>query len=46
MDEAAVLPLGYAQGRQLVKPYVQLPRTPPYLLRLKHAIVRRPETQT
>ncbi|MBM2843306.1 MAG: 4-phytase, partial [Anaerolineales bacterium] len=42
-DEAAVLPLGYAQGRQLVKPYVRLPRTPPYLLRLKHAVVQRPQ---
>jgi oligopeptide transport system substrate-binding protein len=41
-DEAAVLPLGYAQGRQLVRPYVHLPRTPPYLLRLKHAVVDRP----
>jgi len=40
-DEAAVLPLGYAQGRQLVKPFVHLPRTPPYLLRLKHAVVDR-----
>jgi ABC-type oligopeptide transport system substrate-binding subunit/tRNA A-37 threonylcarbamoyl transferase component Bud32 len=40
-DEAAVLPLGYAQGRQLVRPYVHLPRTPPHLLRLKHAIVDR-----
>ena len=42
VSEAAVLPLGYAQGRQLVKPYVRLPRTPPYLLRLKHAVVQRP----
>ena len=43
VSEAAVLPLGYAQGRQLVKPYVRLPRTPPYLLRLKHAVVQRPQ---
>ncbi|HLE22692.1 MAG TPA: ABC transporter substrate-binding protein [Anaerolineales bacterium] len=42
-DEAAVLPLGYAQGRQLVKAYVRMPRTPPYLLRLKHAVVERPD---
>ena len=40
-DEAGVMPLGYAQGRQLVKPYVRIPRTPPYLLRLKHAVVER-----
>jgi oligopeptide transport system substrate-binding protein len=40
-EEAAIMPLSYAQGRQLVKPYVELPRTPPSLLRLKHAIVRR-----
>jgi oligopeptide transport system substrate-binding protein len=38
-QEAAVVPLGYAQGRQLVKSYVRLPRTPPNLLRLKHAVV-------
>jgi ABC-type oligopeptide transport system substrate-binding subunit len=42
ISEAAVLPLGYAQARQLVKTYVRLPRTPPYLLRLKHAVVERP----
>jgi oligopeptide transport system substrate-binding protein len=41
VDEAAVLPLWYALGRQLIHPYVQLPRTPPYLLRLKHAVVHR-----
>jgi ABC-type oligopeptide transport system substrate-binding subunit len=40
-DQAAIMPLSYAQGRQLVKPYVELPRTPPSLLRLKHAVVRR-----
>ncbi|MEK6588741.1 MAG: peptide ABC transporter substrate-binding protein, partial [Chloroflexota bacterium] len=40
-EQAGVLPLGYAQGRQLVKPYVRIPRTPPYLLRLKHAVVER-----
>ncbi|MGH2620031.1 MAG: ABC transporter substrate-binding protein, partial [Anaerolineales bacterium] len=40
-EAAAIMPLSYAQGRQLVKPYVELPRTPPSLLRLKHAIVRR-----
>lgn len=38
---AAIMPLSYAQGRQLVKPYVELPRIPPSLLRLKHAVVRR-----
>jgi oligopeptide transport system substrate-binding protein len=43
VSEAAVLPLGYAVARQLVKPYVRLPRTPPYLLRLKHAVVDRPD---
>jgi len=45
-EDVAVLPLGYAQGRQLVKPYLRLPRTPPYLLRLKHAVVdRRPDSE-
>jgi len=40
-DATAIMPLSYAQGRQLVKPYVELPRIPPSLLRLKHAVVRR-----
>jgi len=40
-DETAIMPLSYAQGRQLVKSYVELPRIPPSLLRLKHAVVRR-----
>jgi len=40
-DQAAVMPLSYAQAKQLVKPYVEFPRTPPSLLRLKHAVVRR-----
>jgi oligopeptide transport system substrate-binding protein len=42
-QEATVVPLGYAQGRQLVRPYVHFPRTPPYLLRLKNAVVERRE---
>lgn len=40
--EAAVLPLAYAQGRRLVKPYVRLPRLPSSLMRLKDAFVDRP----
>jgi len=39
-EQAAVMPLSYAQGRQLVKPYVQLPRTSPPMLRLKHVVVQ------
>ncbi len=39
-EQAAVMPLSYAQGRQLVKPYVQLPRISSSMLRLKHAVVR------
>ena len=39
-EQAAVMPLSYAQGRQLVKPYVQLPRTSSSMLRLKHVVVR------
>jgi ABC-type oligopeptide transport system substrate-binding subunit len=38
-EEAAIMPLGYAQGRQLIKPYVQIPRSPPALTRLKNASV-------
>jgi ABC-type oligopeptide transport system substrate-binding subunit len=40
-DVVAILPLSYAQGKQLVKAYVELPRVPPSLLRLKHAVVGR-----
>jgi len=40
-EEAVIMPLSYAQGRHLVKPYVELPRIPPSLLRLKNAVVRR-----
>ena len=40
-EQAAVMPLSYAQGKQLLKPYVQLPRTPPSMLRLKHAVIQR-----
>jgi hypothetical protein len=42
-DEAAVMPLGYVLGAQLVQPYVQMPRTPPSRLLLKHVVVERPE---
>ena len=38
-EEAAVMPLGYAQGRQLIKPHVQIPRSPPAFTRLKNAKV-------
>jgi len=40
-EEAAVMPLGYAQGRILVKPWVTMPRVPPVLLRLQDVILRR-----
>jgi len=40
-EQAAVMPLSYAHGRQLVKPYVQLPRTSSSMLRLKNAVVQR-----
>jgi ABC-type oligopeptide transport system substrate-binding subunit/predicted Ser/Thr protein kinase len=39
-EQAAVMPLSYARGRQLVKSYVQLPRTSSSMLRLKHAVVQ------
>jgi len=42
-DEAVVMPLGYSLGPQLVQPYVFLPLTPPWLLRLKNIVVRRPK---
>jgi ABC-type oligopeptide transport system substrate-binding subunit len=40
-DEAAVMPLGYSRGPQLVQPYVHMPLAPPWLLRLKHVVVER-----
>jgi oligopeptide transport system substrate-binding protein len=40
-EEAAVMPLCYAQGRILVKPWVTMPRVPPALLRLQDVILRR-----
>jgi oligopeptide transport system substrate-binding protein len=43
--QAAVMPLRYRQGRQLVKAYVRIPRVSPSLLRLKDAVVQRPQNQ-
>lgn len=40
VESAAVMPLWYAEGRQLLQPYVQFPRTPPSMLRLKYAVVQ------
>jgi ABC-type oligopeptide transport system substrate-binding subunit len=40
-DEAAVMPLGYPQGRILVKPWVTVPRVPPVMMRLKDVLVQR-----
>jgi oligopeptide transport system substrate-binding protein len=44
-EEAVVMPLGYAQGRILVKPWVTVPRVPPAMLRLKQLVCsnERPE---
>jgi len=41
-EEAAVVPLWYAEGRQLLQPWVHVPRTPPSMLRLKDVVVDRP----
>jgi oligopeptide transport system substrate-binding protein len=40
-DESAVLPLSYAQGRMLVKPWVRLPATPTISMPLSFAFVSR-----
>jgi oligopeptide transport system substrate-binding protein len=40
-DEAAVMPLWYGETRQLLQPYVRVPRTPPSMLRLKDVIISR-----
>ena len=39
-EEAVVMPLCYAQGRTLVKPWVTMPRVPPALLRLQDIVVQ------
>jgi oligopeptide transport system substrate-binding protein len=38
-EEAAVMPLGYAQGRTLVKPYLRVPRMAPYLMQFKEMVL-------
>jgi len=40
-EEAVIMPLGYARGRILVKPWVTIPRVPPALMRLKHIVLQR-----
>ncbi len=40
-EEAVIMPLGYAQGRILMKPWVTMPRVPPVLMRLKHIVLQR-----
>jgi oligopeptide transport system substrate-binding protein len=42
-EEAVVMPLGYAQGRILAKPWVTIPRVPPVLMRLKSIVLQREE---
>jgi len=40
-EEAVIMPLGYARGRILVKPWVTIPRVPPAMMRLKHIVLQR-----
>jgi oligopeptide transport system substrate-binding protein len=42
-DETAIMPLWYAPGRILVKPWVTIPRVPPALLNLKEIILEAEE---
>ncbi len=42
-EEAVIMPLGYAQGRILVKPWVTIPRVPPVLMRLKQIVLQQEE---
>jgi ABC-type oligopeptide transport system substrate-binding subunit len=42
-EEAAIMPLCYAQGRILVKPWVIMPRVPSASLRLQDVILQREE---
>ena len=39
-EEAAIMPIYYAQGRILVKPWVTIPRVPPTLLRLQDVVLQ------
>jgi ABC-type oligopeptide transport system substrate-binding subunit/class 3 adenylate cyclase len=39
-EEAVVVPLWHAQGRILAKPWVEMPRVPPSLLRLQEIVLR------
>ena len=43
-EEAVIMPLCYAQGRILVKPWVTMPRVPPALLRFQDIVVQREES--
>jgi oligopeptide transport system substrate-binding protein len=38
-EETAIMPLCYAQGRILIKPWVTMPRVPPALLNLKDIVL-------
>jgi oligopeptide transport system substrate-binding protein len=38
-EEVVILPLGYAQGRHLAKPWVGLPKVPPHFLRVKDVVL-------
>jgi len=40
-EEAVIMPLGYARGRILVKPWVTIPRVPPALMHLKDIVLQR-----
>lgn len=42
-EEAVVMPLGYSQGRDLMKPWVRMPNVAPNLLRIKDVILIRPD---
>jgi ABC-type oligopeptide transport system substrate-binding subunit len=41
-EEAAVVPLWYGEARQLLQPYVSVPRVPALMLRLKDVRIDRP----
>ncbi|NIS80063.1 MAG: AAA family ATPase [Anaerolineales bacterium] len=40
-EEAAILPIYYAQGRKLIKPWVKMPLVTPVMLKLKEVVVQR-----
>jgi oligopeptide transport system substrate-binding protein len=44
-EQAVILPIGYAQGRQLSKPWVRMPEATPQMVRLRDVILIKPDAE-